>query len=133
MENSVGRTAVECICADEFVYLLSLILNNSYREHITKISVMQATRTTRTAFGHGRTPKTPMVRSYSQTQHTCQRNTTKAAENEEETKNVHGQLSRVAGSGATAIMRCCSQPPQMEKDHSGSVQVGTPTIGPVKG
>ena len=40
-------------------------------KYISNASHHRCHRTTRTAFGHSKTPKTPMVLSYNQTQHTC--------------------------------------------------------------
>ena len=114
------------------------ILKISYKDHITNISVLQDI--TETAG-----PQEPLLATikhrkfqwFGQTQHTCQKNTTRHGQRRQKTrkttKNVHGQHSRVDRFGATGIMRCCPQPSQMEKDHCGSLQGRTSTIGSVKG
>ena len=107
-------------------------LQRPHNKYISNASHHRSRNTTRTAFGHSKMPKTPMSWSYNQIQHTCQRNTTRHGQRRQKTrkttKNVHGQHSRVDRSGATGIMRCCSQPSQMEKDLCGSLQARTPTI-----
>ena len=81
----------------EYTYILNMHQHvNSreytYRDHITNISVIKnhhrSRRTTRTAFGHSKTSKTPMVRSYSQAQHTCQRNTTRRGQRRQKTRKT---------------------------------------------
>ena len=100
-------------------------LQRPHNKYISNASHHRSHKTTRTDFGHSKKPKTPMVRSYNQTQHTCQRNTTRHGQRRQKTRktttNVPGQHSRVDGSRATGIMRCCSQPSQMETDLCGSL------------
>ena len=81
----------------EYTYILNMYQHvNSreytYRDHITNISVIKnhhrSRRTSRTAFGHSKMPKTPMVRSYNQTQHTCHRNTTMRGQRRQKTRKT---------------------------------------------
>ena len=117
------------------------ILKISYRDHITNISVMQAI--TKAAGPQEPLLATVKCQKLQWFGHTTRHNTL-AKEILQGTvkggrkrgrppKNVHGQHSRVDGSRATGIMRCCSQPSQMEKDLCGSLQACTPMIGLVKG
>ena len=105
------------------------ILKMSYRDHITNISVMQAI--TEAAGPQELLLATVKRRKLQWFGHTTRHNTL-AKELLQGTvkdsrkqgrphKNVHGQHSRVEGSRAKGIMRCCSQPSQMEKDLCGSL------------
>ena len=50
------------------------VLQRPHNKYISNSNHHRNLRSTRTAFGHSKMQKTPMIRSYNQTQHTCQRN-----------------------------------------------------------
>ena len=105
------------------------ILNISYTDHITNISVMQA-------ITEAAGPQEPLLATVKRRKlqwfgHTTIHNTLAkeilqgavkgGRKRGRLQKNVRGQHSRVDGSRATGVMRCCSQPSQMEKDLCGSL------------
>ena len=73
---------------------LKKIWSNNNIKTSTKIRLYKS-RTTRTAFGQSKTPKTPMVWSYNQTQNTCQTNTTRHGQRRQKTRKTTKNMDNI--------------------------------------